>query len=318
MDLSNFICPATKQSLHESENALIADVVCHEIKGGIPRFVASDNYAKAFGLQWNTFKLTQFDSYTSSPVTEKRLEAAFGRPLSSLAGKRILEAGSGAGRFTEILLKYGACVYSFDFSNAVEANYENNMPNENLTLFQADIESIPFQNDFFDAVLCLGVLQHTPSTRSSLRELSRVLKPEGELVCDHYKYHMGMFTSCYLIWWFIIKQFDSVRQLQITDWLTGFFFPIHWRLRDNQFAQILLRRISPINFYYGRYDLPKTIHYEWSLLDTHDRNTDHYKHHVTRRGFEKVLQSLGYTKYSVFVGGTGYVCRAVKGLNDAD
>ena len=318
MDLLNFICPVTKQSLHQSKNTLIADKICHEIKDYIPRFVASDNYAKAFGLQWNTFKLTQFDSYTNSPVTEKRLEQAFGQPLSSLSGKRILEAGSGAGRFTEILLKYGAHVYSFDFSNAVEANYENNMPNEKLTLFQADIESIPFQNDFFDVALCLGVLQHTPSTRSSLQELSRVLKPEGELVCDHYKYHRGMFTSCYLIWWFIIKQFDSVRQLQITDWLTGFFFPIHWKFRDNWFAQILLRRISPINFYYPKCDLSKTIHYEWSLLDTHDRNTDHYKRHVTQQGFEKILQSLGYAKYSVLVGGTGYVCRAIKELNDAE
>ena len=74
MDLSNFICPITKQSLQKSENTLIAHDVCHEIKGDIPRFVASDNYAEAFGLQWNTFKLTQFDSYTNSPVTEKRLE----------------------------------------------------------------------------------------------------------------------------------------------------------------------------------------------------------------------------------------------------
>ncbi len=312
MDFLNFICPQTKQSLHKSDNTLIANEACYKIKGDIPRFVASDNYAKAFGLQWNTFKLTQFDSYTKSPVTEKRLEKAFGRPLSSLAGKCILEAGSGAGRFTEILLKYGAIVYSFDFSNAVEANYENNMPNENLTLFQADIENIPFQDDFFDAVLCLGVLQHTPSTKSSLRELSRVLKPKGELVCDHYKYHMGMFTSTYLIWWLMIKQFSSVRQLQITDWLTRFFFPIHWKFRENRFIQILLRRISPINFYYGRYDLPKNIHFEWSLLDTHDRNTDHYKRHVTRSKFENMLREIGYEEFSVFVGGTGYCCRAVK------
>ena len=312
MDLSNFICPLTKQQLCESDNKLIANEVNYEIKAGIPRFVASDNYAEAFGLQWNTFKLTQFDSYTNSPVTEARLEKALGRPLSSLAGKRILEAGSGAGRFTEILAKYDAQVYSFDFSNAVEANYQNNMPNEKLTLFQADIQNIPFQDDFFDVVLCLGVLQHTPSTKASLKELSRVLKPKGELICDHYKYHMGMFTSTYLIWWLIIKQFSSKRQLKITDWLTHFFFPIHWKFRDNRFVQILLRRISPINFYYGRYELPKNIHFEWSLLDTHDRNTDHYKRHITKKGFEKALQNLGYINYSVFLGGTGYVCRAQK------
>lgn len=315
MDILNFTCPKTKKSLVFSENNLIAGDVCYPIKDSIPRFVESDNYAEAFGLQWNTFQLTQFDSYTDSPVTESRLEIALGQPLSSISGKRILEAGSGAGRFTEILLKYGAHVYSFDFSNAVEANYKNNMPNENLTLFQADIFNIPFQKDFFDMVICLGVLQHTPNTRSSLKELTRVLKPQGELICDHYRYQFGMFTSLYLVWWFLIKQFKSKQQLRITNNLTRFFFPIHWKFRDNRLIQILLRRVSLINFYYGRYDLPKNIHFEWSLLDTHDRNTDHYKRHVTRTGFENMLQDIGYKDFSVFKGGTGYCCRAVKGYD---
>jgi SAM-dependent methyltransferase len=42
--------------------------------------------------------------------------------FSSLAGKHVLEAGCGAGRFTEVLLKAGAYVTSIDLSSAVEAN----------------------------------------------------------------------------------------------------------------------------------------------------------------------------------------------------
>ena len=112
------------------------------------------------------FQPTQFDSFTGQPITEKRLEAAFGHSLSDLKGKKVLEAGSGAGRFTEILLKYGAIVYSFDYSNAVEANFANNTPNKNLTIFQADIANIPFRSSFFDAVVCLECNAHFFSLRN--------------------------------------------------------------------------------------------------------------------------------------------------------
>ena len=45
-----------------------------------------------------------------------------------------------------------------------------------------DIMDIHFQDEFFDISLCLGVLQHTPDTSKSIRELTRVLKKGGKLV----------------------------------------------------------------------------------------------------------------------------------------
>ena len=205
MELEYFISPLSSKKLNQEGDSLICENEEYIIKGEIPRFVDSNNYSQAFGLQWKKFQRTQLDSYSNANITEKRLEEAIGHPLSQINGKRILEAGSGAGRFTEILLKYGAIVHSFDYSVAVEANYENNMPNEKLTLFQADIGNIPLPCDMFDYVIVLGVLQHTPSTKKSLEELQRVLKPNGLLVCDHYKYFLGVFTSLYLVWWVIIK-----------------------------------------------------------------------------------------------------------------
>lgn len=312
MDLNHFICPKTGTRLEERDGALVSGERRYPIRRGVPRFVPDSNYADAFGLQWNTFKKTQFDSHTGASITEDRLAQAIGQPLAELRGRRVLEAGSGAGRFTEVLLKHGALTYSFDFSNAVDANCDNNMPHDGLTLFQADIGRIPFEAGFFDTVICLGVLQHTPSTPESLKELTRVLKPGGQIVCDHYKYHLGNFTSLYLVWWFFIRRLAPKRQLAVTEGLTRFFFPIHWKFRNQPFVQMLLRRISPINFYFGRFELDKKTLYEWSRLDTHDRNTDHFKRHVTLRGFERMLRELGYTRPEVFASGTGYVGRAIK------
>ena len=82
-----------------------------------------------------------------------------------------MEAGSGAGRFTEVLLQTGAEVFSFDYSNAVEANLSNNGEKLNLHLFQGDILNIPFPEEYFDKVICLGVLQHTPDPEKAFISL---------------------------------------------------------------------------------------------------------------------------------------------------
>jgi ubiquinone/menaquinone biosynthesis C-methylase UbiE len=309
---TDFIDPLSKIRLSENSQSLSCSANSYPIINGIPRFVGNENYAKAFGLQWNTFSRTQFDSYTGTTITEDRLRETIGYNLDLLKGKTILEAGCGSGRFTEILLKYGAKVFAFDFSNAVDANFKNNMPHPNLVLFQADIERIPFPDDFFDLTLCVGVLQHTPSTKKSLQELTRVTKNGGMIACDHYKFHAGMFTSLYLVYWWLIKRFTPERQLQVTEALTNFFFPLHWRFKDRPIIQKFLRRVSPINFYYGRFPLSKELLYEWSRLDTHDRNTDHFKRHITRKRFLTLMKEAGNNNIEVFVGGTGYVARGSK------
>ena len=313
MDFKHFFSTKTKLPYKEFEDSLITEKneEIHLING-IPRFVDDENYAAAFGLQWNIFSKTQFDSFTKQPISEKRLETALGQPLETIRGLKILEAGSGAGRFTEVLLKYGAEVYSFDLSNAVEANYKNNIPHQNLTLFQGDILDIHFKDEFFDISLCLGVLQHTPDTIESIKELTRVLKKGGKLVIDHYKFHLGHYLSLYFFYWSYIKRLKPQNQLKVTEFLTKIFFPIHWYFKDSPSMQFLLRRISPISFYYGLFDLTKEQHYDFSRLDTHDKNTDHYKRHLTERGLVKVITKFKFEQYEVNHRGNGLECIAVK------
>src|SRR5262245_40355278 len=76
-----------------------------EIRQGIPRFVGHDGYATAFGRQWQRYRRTQLDSYTGCSYSRQRLERCLGNPLDTLRGKTVLECGSGAGRFTELLLQ---------------------------------------------------------------------------------------------------------------------------------------------------------------------------------------------------------------------
>ena len=108
-----------------------------------------DNYATSFGFQWNKFRKTQLDSYIKKPISESRLYEIT-EWKDDLADQNILEAGCGACRFTEILLKTKGNIYSFDYSNSVEANLLNNGNNSKLKIFQGDICNIPFKVKSFD------------------------------------------------------------------------------------------------------------------------------------------------------------------------
>ena len=46
-------------------------------------------------------------------------------------------------------------------------------------MVHADITQIPFVDDSFDVILCSHVLEHVPEDRQAMRELCRVLKPDG-------------------------------------------------------------------------------------------------------------------------------------------
>ena len=166
----------------------------YKITGCIPRFVDSESYTHGFGFQWLKHSKVQYDSYNGLTLTKKRFFNSTRFP-TNLNGEFILEVGSGAGRFTEIALTSGAFVVSFDFSNAVEANYAMNGVKENVLIAQADIYNMPFRKRHFDKIFCFGVLQHTPHVKKTFMSLPPLLKNGGQLAIDVYK---KTFTATWL------------------------------------------------------------------------------------------------------------------------
>lgn len=164
---------------------------------GIPRFVPSESYASSFGFQWNRFDKLQVDSVMHNDLSRDRFYATTGWP-SRLEGERILEAGCGTGRFTELALETGAEVFSFDLSSAVEAAWRNNHSKPLCTIFQASISEIPLRKGAFDKIFCMGVLQHCPNVEGAFRSMLPFLRPGGEIVIDVYERHTGIPPLKYL------------------------------------------------------------------------------------------------------------------------
>jgi len=158
----------------------------------IARFVPSEDYAHSFGYQWNYFDKTQLDSHMGNDLSRERFFATTQWP-KKMDGQVILEAGCGMGRFTQIAMETDAEVFSFDLSNAVEANLRNNGDSGRVHIVQASIYEIPFPKGSFDKVFCMGVLQHCPDVRAAFMSLVPFLRPGGEIVIDVYQKHTGLF-----------------------------------------------------------------------------------------------------------------------------
>ena len=246
-------------------------------------------------------------------LSRVRLERCLGCSLESIVGLTVLEAGSGAGRFTEHLAKYCKILYSFDLSSAVFANALNSARFDNLTLVQADILAMPFKKESFDLVVCLGVLQHTPSTTDSIKALWEMVSPGGRLVLDHYIYSLGNVLPppigrASFIYRRLFLLFPRNWRNPLVKVIVNFWFPIHWMLREFCFLDRILSRLSPVFFYYNNKDVTlanKQAYYEWALLDTHDALTDEYKRFVKPKFLYDILVGLGASEIALSKSGNG-------------
>jgi SAM-dependent methyltransferase len=287
------------------------------IEDGIPRFVPQENYASAFGLQWTRYRRTQLDSYTEQPISRERLERCLGSPLEEIKGKIVLECGSGAGRFTELLIDNSELVVSLDLSHAVNANLKNCSGKKPYLLCQGDINNSPLPRQFFDIVICLGVIQHSPSPEQMIASLAEHVKAGGLLVIDHYTlksllHRVSHFLSLAYPLRAILKRLSPELGLKMTIALTAFCDPIRKRTCRYSWLDCVASRIFPSMCYYNTYtSLDPTRCYEWNELDTHDVLTDYYKHFRTREQIQATLTSLGFHIIACNYAGNGVEARAV-------
>jgi SAM-dependent methyltransferase len=279
--------------------------------------VRATNYADPFGLQWNRYRVVQLDSYTGHPFSRERLQRCGGEELwRHLQGAHVLEAGCGAGRFTEVLLAEGASVTSVDLSSAVEANKDNCPLGERHRIAQADILRLPFLPRQFDAVVCLGVVQHTPSSEETIAALYDQVKPGGWLVIDHYTYSLSYFTKSTMLVRRLLRPIEPQRRVGIIEQIVDRLLPLHKKASRFLPAHAVLSRLSPVVHYYRRYPfLSDRLIREWARLDTHDILTDYYKRFRTLGQIRASLHRLGLTDIACAYAGNGVEARGRRPLN---
>lgn len=260
---------------------------------GVPRFVAgAENYAEGFGWQWNRWRRLQVDRLSGHTMSERRFLADSRWPTDWIKGKLILDAGCGAGRFTDVAAQLGARVVACDLSNAINACRANcsepagHSPDRGeVAWIQGNLLDLPLRPGVFDAVFCMGVIQHTPKPADVMRALPARLKVGGRLAYNFYE--QNPLRRLEFIKYGLRRVTPGWRQdrlLLLCRLLVALFFPL----------TLVMSRIPKVRFFV-RFLPIAAVHdpglsvaqqYEWTLLDTFDWLNPHYEicqdHHEVR------------------------------------
>ena len=116
--------------------------------------------------------------------------------IEHFQGKRCLDIGCGAGRWTRTLMALGAHVKSVDVSpNALKSTGRFNRDVEGLNLFDI-LERRRDLHEAFDFTLCWGVVMCTHDPKLAFANVCRTVKPGGQLYVMVYAptYHNSPFV----------------------------------------------------------------------------------------------------------------------------
>lgn len=105
--------------------------------------------------------------------------------LGPVAGRDVLDAGCGSGPLSAALVERGARVVGFDTSpRMVELARARALPDASFAVADLGAPLPQFADHSFDTIVASLVLHYLEDWVAPLRELRRVLRPGGGLVCS--------------------------------------------------------------------------------------------------------------------------------------
>lgn len=302
----NLICPNCKRELalevidgddHTVTSGTLHCSPCkkdYAVVNGIPRFVSeAQQYCENFGWQWEKFRRTQIDGFNGLTESEVRFRAETGWQPDEINGELMLDAGCGAGRFSAIAAQWGARVVAVDMSDAVDACAKNMKElGHEIEIVQASLYSLPFRPATFDRIFSLGVVQHTPDPKLTIRTLPKFLKPGGTLALWIYEKRWTRFLMTRNLIRRLTSKLSRKANYGFSMTAVCFLFPVTAALS----LVPILRKAVPLipissRHYWGKMSLKQQ--WEWTLLDTFDSYSAAHEHCQNEEDVISELKSAG-------------------------
>lgn len=290
------VCPECKSNL-ELKNELKEDneikegkLVCQKcnrafyIKDFIPRFVETDKYVDSFSFEWNTFYNVQMDILNNTDESDKTFRYKTGWKPEDIKGKLILDVGVGAGRFADVVSRWGGEVVGIDLSFAVDAAYKNIGNRKNVHIIQTDIFNLPFKNESFDHMYSIGVLHHTPDTKKAFKSVVPFLKKGGEFAV--FIYEKGFYHRYSDIW----RKVTVRLPLRVMYVLSAVSIPLYYIHKIPFLGPALQFALPTANW-------PK---WKWRWLDTFDWYTPKYQWKHTYPEVYRWYMENGFSDMELF------------------
>ncbi|HQG61891.1 MAG TPA: class I SAM-dependent methyltransferase [Methanofastidiosum sp.] len=117
-------------------------------------------------------------------IIQKKVILKLGVPWKN---KKVLEIGSGTGRFSINISKLGGLVTAFDSSMGmilVAKNKASRDFTESIDFVNGNALALPFQDNSFDICISINVINHILNYEKAIAEIHRVLKPNGIFIAN--------------------------------------------------------------------------------------------------------------------------------------
>lgn len=136
-------------------------------------------------------------------IDHKPHNAYYDRPntldlITNIDGISLLDAACGPGKYAEILLAQGAKVTGFDMSpKMIQLAQKRNKGKGIFFVHDLAKPLKMLKNETFDVVLCALALHYVADWTITIKEFSRVLKPNGKLIIsiEHPFFEFNYFKS---------------------------------------------------------------------------------------------------------------------------
>lgn len=275
------------------------------IRGFIPRFVAEDDYADVFALEWNAFRTAHLEKFTGLDYLDRQFRELLDFPPAQLAGRLALDAGCGLGRFCEVVLKHGGRVMAVDRSGAIDAAFHNLGGSDDIWFVQADIFRLPFRRETFDFVYSWGVLHHTPDPPAAFQALPQLVRPGGKLMVFVY----ASYNKAYLAVTNFYRRFTTRLPQRVLLGLCYVAIPLYY-----------VGRLPVIGPFITRILLPVSVHpptHRWRVGNTFDLYSPKYAFTYTHVEVHRWFEHAGLKQIRPVAPGGGVSYIATKPPVDA-
>ena len=185
-----------------------------------------DRLKESYGVYYEPLTGVSAQKITDDVVSDQKpIEqiALMERYIGSLAGKKVLEIGSGFGIFVTVSRLKGIDTFGVEpdsegFGDSFKISQEILTLNglDSSIIKNGVAESLPFADNSFDVIYSTNVLEHVKSPKDFFSEAIRVCKPGGhiQIVVPNYgSFYDGHYASFYIpyqpnwLWKIFIKIF---------------------------------------------------------------------------------------------------------------
>lgn len=135
----------------------------------------------------------------------------------------LLDIGCGPGTISKELLEISNRVWGIDISQGMVdiANniFKETKFNDRIQFEVGDAEKLRFPQEYFHAVVCVGVLRYLNSWERGLQEIYRVLKPNGVVVMTFYYRFSPHWFSMYFLYRPLLPLISLVKRRSLRECL---------------------------------------------------------------------------------------------------